>query len=127
MTPKTGKPMGRPTDYKPEYCERVIDYFKTHVGFPTIEGFATLAIDVCADTIQEWKKVHPDFSVSCKKAMEIQKHRLCEGAMDGTHNTAFAIFFAKNNCGMKDKVENEISGLDAITIQIVKPRKKRGE
>ena len=43
-----------------------------------------------------------------------------------TKSCTGAIFGLKN-LGWKDKVETEFSGLDAIQINIVKPRKKRGE
>jgi hypothetical protein len=69
----------------------------------------------------------PDFLRAVEKGKGIQKHRLIQGAFSGDYNSTFSIFFAKNNCGMKDKMENEISGLDSINIQIVKPRQKRGE
>lgn len=118
---------GRPTKYKPEYCEDIIAYFHDHQGFPTIEGFAVYECDVNIDTVYEWAKIHPEFSEAKKKAMSIQKHRLCEGAFSGELNTTFSIFFAKNNCGMKDKVEQEHSGLESLNINIVKPRDKRGE
>jgi hypothetical protein len=104
-TPKTGNPNGRPTKYKPEYCESIVHYFHNHNGFPTIEGFAVYECDVDPDTLLNWQKKYPDFLGAVKKAKAIQKHRLNEGGMAGTLNTAYAIFFAKNNCGMSDKTE----------------------
>ena len=49
---------GRPTKYKPEYCELVVEYMAK--GF-SLEAFAG-HVDVNSDTVHEWKKVHPDFS-----------------------------------------------------------------
>jgi hypothetical protein len=70
---------------------------------------------------------YPKFLRAVEKAKGIQKHQLIQGAFSGEYNSTFSIFFAKNNCGMKDKVEQEISGLDSININIVKPKNKRGE
>lgn len=126
-TPPTGRPEGRPTKYKPEYCEDIIAYFHDHQGFPTIEGFAVYECDVDPDTIVNWTKNHPEFFGAYKKAKAIQKHRLQEGALSGELNTTFSIFFGKNNCDMSDRVQQEHSGLESLNINIVKPRDKRGE
>jgi len=125
-TPKTGNPNGRPTDYKPEYCDAIVSYFLDCEEYPTIEGFC-IPYEFCTSSLYLWADTYPDFMESKKKAIEIQKHRTMTGAMNGTLNTAYAIFVNKNCHNMKDKVEQEISGLDAINIQIVKPRQKRGE
>jgi len=125
-TPKTGNPMGTPTKYKPEYCEAIVSYFLNSEEYPTLEGFC-IPYTFSTSSLHDWANSHPDFSDSKKKAIEIQKHRTIKGAMSGELNTAYAIFIGKNCHNLKDKVEQEISGLEAITIDIVKPRKKRGE
>ena len=96
---------GRPTKYKPEYCQDMIDYFRNHSGFPTFEHFAVEGCDVHPETLINWAESHEDFFEATKKAKAIQKHRLCEGAFSGELNPTFSIFFAKNNCGMVDKQE----------------------
>jgi hypothetical protein len=127
MTKPTGKPNGAPTKYNEDYCIDVVDYFRDSKGFPTLEDFAVNHCDVTPKTINNWMDSQPDFLRAVEKGKGIQKHRLIQGAFSGDYNSTFSIFFAKNNCGMKDKMENEISGLDSINIQIVKPRQKRGE
>ena len=125
-TPKTGNPNGRPSDYKPEYCELLVSYFLESEEYPTLEGFC-IPYKFSSARLHAWAKDFPEFRESKEKAIEIQKHRTMKGAMDGTLNTTYAIFINKNCHGMKDKVEQEISGLDAINIQIVKPKQKRGD
>ena len=115
---------GRPTKYKEEYCEDIVMFFKTYEGFPTFENFAVSHCNCTRETLHEWKRVHPDFSDAYKKAEEVQRYRLMDGAMSGAYNNTFSIFFAKNNMGMKDKVENEHTGLDGININIVGKRDK---
>ncbi len=107
------KPMGRPTKYNPDYCNEIIDWFQSHYIpqefeikkppiFPTIERFAT-NLGVCKDTLYEWGKIHPDFSVALKKAHEIQQAIWQEGSMRGLFPPAFTIFLGKNVFGWKDK------------------------
>lgn len=50
--------MGRPTDYKPEYCQQIIDFMSE--GKSIVQFAASLRVAEC--TIYEWANVHPDFS-----------------------------------------------------------------
>ena len=124
-TPPTGNPEGRPTSYKPEYCEAIVSYFLNSEEYPPLEGFC-IPYTFSTSSLLDWAEKYPEFSESKKKAIEIQKHRTMKGAMSGELNSTYAIFIGKNCHGLKDKVEQEVSGLDAININIVKPRKKRG-
>jgi len=56
-------PAGRPTKYKPEYCEIVIEEMKIGASIEEL----CLVVDACTDTINEWRKVHPEFSAAIKK------------------------------------------------------------
>lgn len=49
---------GRPTDYLPEYCERVVDLGRE--GKSVVQ--MACEIGVHKDTLYEWAKVHADFS-----------------------------------------------------------------
>ncbi len=51
---------GRPTDYKPEYVNIAFNF--ALLGATDKELAAALEVNV--DTINEWKKAHPEFSVS---------------------------------------------------------------
>lgn len=59
-------PGGRPSDYKPEYCQQVIDAMRA--GF-SLTAFAGI-IGVARSTINAWMEAHQEFSeaVSCAKA-----------------------------------------------------------
>ena len=105
--PRPGE--GRPTKYKNEYCAAIISYFINSERFPTFEGFAD-SIDVCVDTIMDWTRAHDEFFRAYTRAKDIQCNRLVIGAIENKYNSQFAQFFAKNNLGFKDKVEQEISG-----------------
>lgn len=98
------KKMGAPTKYKPEYCEGMIKYFTTSGKFPFFSEYSR-KIQVNTDTLQEWKKVHANFSVSFKECKEIQKERLVRGALTNDLNSTFSIFTAKNILGWRDVKE----------------------
>jgi len=60
------RPRGRPSDYKPEYCERVISLGKLGKSVTQIAS----ALDHHKDTLYEWEKVHPDFSDAMTRARQ---------------------------------------------------------
>ena len=60
--------MGRPTKYKEEYCDMLIEHMAR--GNP-IETFAAVA-HVTVDTVHEWVKVHPEFSVAKRIGKPLQ-------------------------------------------------------
>lgn len=55
---------GRPTDYDPKYCELVVELAKQG------RGIAEWAdnIDVCIQTIRNWKSEHPEFLAATNRA-----------------------------------------------------------
>lgn len=137
--------MGRPTKYKPEYCQKLIDFFDKevyedvklpHYGkdgslkwedikrmpnkLPTIVDFAK-SIKVGTNTVRDWKrKKHPSyqeaFSVAYAYAKELQKNFIIQNGLQGLYNPGFAIFVAKNITDMKDVQENKHTG--GLTIKI---------
>jgi hypothetical protein len=59
-----GYVFGRPTLYRPEYCQLVIDHMAQ--GY-SLTAFASL-IRVAPDTVYEWIKAHSAFSESMSRA-----------------------------------------------------------
>lgn len=70
MQPDDKPGRGRPTKYRPEYCERVKELGK--LG-KSIEQIAC-ELDVGTRTIYEWRDVHPDFSRALDMAREFELH-----------------------------------------------------
>lgn len=108
------KEVGRPSKYKPEYCDMLIEHM--HAGF-SYEAFAG-SIGVCWDTLYEWEKVHPEFSEA--KRYGIAKGMMtweqigmdgCTGKIQG-FNASTWIFNMKNRfrSHWKDRTETEHSG-----------------
>lgn len=57
---------GRPTDYKPEYCQMLIDHMAEGFSF---ESFAAV-VKVNRDTLYNWVAIHPDFSDAKKSGFD---------------------------------------------------------
>ena len=131
---------GRPTKYKPEYCDMIVDYFRrepvtvlykkeynrdgslkcetpitTATEFPTFQGFAD-SIDVNDDTLVEWAKVYDGFSASYARAKQLQHQIWLINSMDNRYNSQFAQFFGANCLGYKNK--SEITGANGGPIQL---------
>lgn len=122
------EPFGRPTEYKPEYCQKLIEYFSvkpyelkkkqivTKSGevceieqevandMPTLAGFA-IQVGVDRHTLAKWAKKHTDFGAAYKMAKEFQENYLVKNGMKSLIHPVFSIFVAKNVIGWRDKVE----------------------
>ncbi len=55
---------GRPSKYKPEYCEQLIEHMEQGYSFDSFAGI----VEVNIDTLYEWTKVHEEFSEAKKVA-----------------------------------------------------------
>lgn len=58
------RPRGRPTSYRPEYCERVIEMGEE--GKSITQMAATLGFDKA--TLLDWRAAHPDFATALTRA-----------------------------------------------------------
>jgi transcriptional regulator with XRE-family HTH domain len=54
------KPVGRPTDYRPEFCEQIIEFGKK--GYS--ESQVAAEFGVTRKTLNNWEAEHPDFLYS---------------------------------------------------------------
>lgn len=89
-------PAGRPTKYKPEYCDAVIEHMARGAS---LTSFAA-EIDVCRATITEWAGVHPEFLAAVKiakaKCAAWWERLGREGAKGAPANPTLVIFGLKN-------------------------------
>lgn len=138
--------IGRPTKYKPEYCEQLREFFsgepcreviETISGknwskeeskllpnrFPTFENFAA-SVNVHVDTLHEWCEVYPEFSEAYTYAKNRQKAWLIENGMNGTYNPHFTQFVAKNITDMKDKTEVDLNQSVSVAGSLSEARKR---
>jgi len=140
---------GRPTKYKPEYCEKLIEFFDIEpweerkiphykngevvwtdikilpVRMPTLRGFAK-SIDISIRAIYNWvdlksKTYQEEFMHAFAHAKEIRKDWLVDVGLSGSAPPASFKFVAVNVTDMTDKTEHELTGKDGkpIPLQIV--------
>lgn len=110
---KTEKNVGRPSLYKPEYCQAIIKHMEKGYSF---ESFAAV-IKVNRDTLYEWQKVHAEFSDAIKLAFDECQLFWEKKGMEGTFgelegfSAAAYIFNMKNRFKWKDKQPEEIGNV----------------
>jgi len=146
--PAEAKTIGRPTLFKEEYTEQLIEYFSAAKPyeertvldkngeekivnvpgkFPTLARFATMC-GVTRDTLHEWANgkddngelKHPRFSDAYKRAKDYQEALLCEGTIANVYNAPFSIFTAKNILGWKDKqeIDQTVNQTTDLTVSV---------
>lgn len=124
---------GRPTKYKPEYCQKMIDFFDRPLyetislgkdervvptRFPTFERFA-YNIGVNADTLKSWASKFPEFLGSYEICKNMQKDYLIYHGLTGGYNSNFAKFVSLNLTDMVEKVTHEAVDNKKNKIQLV--------
>lgn len=105
-------PRGRPTSYKPEYCDAVVEHMAEGAS---LTSFAA-SVGVCRDTVTNWANEHQDFFVAvtrgkalCVAWWEKVNRNL---AQTGQGNATACVFGLKNmgKDEWRDKQEVEHSG-----------------
>jgi len=122
MTTKKKSNAGRPTKYKPEYCDRLIEWMSKGMSFETFGH----EVGVVKDTLYGWVREYPEFSDAKKRAFLAAQvfwekmaidHMVSPNGEDGfTFNTSSWIFNMKNRFKWRDRVEH--TGDDHKPIQI---------
>ena len=111
--------VGRPTDYRPEYCEQVEEHLAGGKSLTTFGG----KVGTHRDTLYEWASVHPDFSDAIKRGrsrgQELWEDRLANLALTAEGNATAVIFAMKNlyRDDWNDRVVNEHTGKDGGPIK----------
>ena len=118
--PKAKHAGGRPSLYRPEYCQRLIAWGKQGLSF---ESFAS-DVDVCVDTLYEWDQRHPEFSDAKKRASAYSRawwERMGQSGMLATgFSSAVWIFNMKNRFGWRDKSpEESVESAEAIAKAMI--------
>lgn len=131
---------GRPSKYKPEYCQKLIEFYhrpSTHTGIKkvTLKNGTVIeeeceypnkpahVVDFCDElninitTFYEWIKVHPAFSKAYMHAKQYLERNITDNALLHNYNPGFASLVSKNWLGWKDKQDVEHGG--DVTIHVV--------
>lgn len=130
--PNVAPRIGRPSGYKPEYCESVLEYFTRERAPRRIEvtseesdkdGKKTVYRNLCAElpdmtgfcievgigreTLYRWQREHAEFRDACNTARMIGESIAVDRGNNGLYPTAAYQFYMKNVYGWKDKTEIE--------------------
>lgn len=104
--------VGRPTKYKPEYCQEAIDFMRQGKSIVQLSAF----IDIPVRTIYQWEEDHAEFSHALKRARELSQSawesKLEDMIFMGKEvNAPLAKLLMANRFGWSDKkeVKQEIS------------------
>jgi len=118
VKPENRKQVGRPSKYKPEYCEMLIKHMEEGLSF---ESFAGL-IGVTKQIIYDWCDRHPEFLdakslgwAKCLLFYEKIGRQGMVGKLAG-FNLGTWIFNMKNRFQWVDRVETKIEGTGTIQI-----------
>jgi len=114
---KKSAPNGRPSLYRPEYCQMLIDHMATGM---TYESFAGV-VSVDRDTLYQWEEVHKEFSDTKRVARAKQQlanekrmHDMSLGKIRNASVTA-QIFIMKNCHKWTDRVEHTERSVKGMT------------
>ena len=104
-------PGGRPSEYKPEYVEKVDEYIqlslkqnKTTTELPTLVGLA-IYFDKVVNTLKNWGKEHPEFLTALRKLQAYQKRELINRGLLGTYNSTIAKLILSSNHMMTERID----------------------
>lgn len=125
------KPFGRPTDYRPEYCQMLIDHMASGLSYLS---FAAV-VDCNESTLYEWEQKNPDFSNAKKDALSKNRlfweklgiNHITNGPQDQKLNSTVYIFNMKNRFPKEWRDRIELSGDDKplqITMNYERKKKK---
>jgi hypothetical protein len=113
--------VGRPTDYRDEHCQTVIECGAQ--GYSLME----MCFTVCRsyETFQNWQKLHPEFSKAVKTAKSLSQawwerkgREATFGEVDGFNATSY-IFQMKNRFREDWRDRHELTGADGGPVAFV--------
>ena len=110
-TEEVKHPGGRPSEYKPEYVEKVDDYIrlslkqnKATTELPTLAGLA-IYFDKAVNTLKNWGKEHPEFLTALRILQAYQKRELINRGLLGTYNSTIAKLILSSNHMMTERID----------------------
>jgi hypothetical protein len=123
---------GRPTKYKPEYCEEMLKFFLEWPEYreveedavsagrkvkvikrypnrpPTLNKFS-IKIGVDRTTLTRWAKENPDFCIVYERCVTIYEEFLSDKGLSSEYNAGFAKMLLSNHTRLKVNQEVEVT------------------
>jgi hypothetical protein len=132
--------LGAPSEYKPVYCQKMIDYFRDYVeeergGIPEFIEFA-LEIGVSDETLRNWRDKYEAFGKAYKLCKAIQKWYLQKTGLSGKNNPRMTQFLLSANFKVSEysrrkpeekESEEGLSTGDIELLRRLEDRLKSGE
>jgi hypothetical protein len=130
------KKVGRPTRYKKEFCQMLIEHMEQGLSFDTFAG----VIGVNRDSLYEWKNTHKEFSdakgiATAKRNLFVEKMftaaAIGREVKDPKGNVlkfqpAMMVYWTKNTLGWTDKIE-QVGEVQVAQRLIINPPKTSDE
>jgi hypothetical protein len=111
-----GYTFGRPTDYRPEFCEMVIEWGKLGKS----KAWMAAELGIAKQTLYDWEKAHPDFLYATTCAMTHSQRWWEDAGQSGMVANLFnSTVWAKNMAArFRDEWTDrqEISGMDGAPL-----------
>lgn len=117
---KPSAPIGRPTDYRIEYCEQVVELGRQGKGHAQIAA----ALNQARQTLYDWADAHPEFLDAMTRAKDLSQAWFEDMGQTGLMMPGFnASLWAKQvTCRFRadyaDVVKQELSGPNGQPIEV---------
>jgi len=111
-------PPHRPTTYNPEYCDALIDFYKT-AHKPTIEDFCKIN-DICIATFYNWIKAYPQLLEAKETCWALRRETFLnevEGMIETGKDTkinTFPLALIARRYGIKTKDDPDTTATDKL-------------
>lgn len=108
-------PVGRPSEYKPDFCNAVIDFMSKGYSLTAFAG----SIRMARDTVYDWCKKYPDFSDAVNQARATRITKLESGLFEAEGSQVTAHIFAlKNACPAEWKDVQHVENNNRIEVSV---------
>jgi len=103
---KTKNKGGRPTKYKPEFCDlsKYLAHCKAKGELPSKCGYAVY-LGVAEQTVDNWGKKSKEFLGSLGILLTISKQTLINKGLKGTYSSTIAKLILSSDHGMKERTD----------------------
>lgn len=121
--PEDKRKTGRPTDYRKEYCERLIEM--GNLGYT--KAMMARDLGVARMTLDNWASDHPEFLDAITRARDLALAFMEEKGLNGLDMAGFnSSLYAKLMSGMfpgdySEHKKVEVTGKDGLPLQQIAP------
>jgi hypothetical protein len=141
-----GYVFGKPTSYRPEYCQAIVTYFSNPESWdintdmkgsakaipksklPTFERFAA-GIGVTTRALENWRDAHEEFGEAYRIASGLQKSFLMELSAAGLGTGAVALMLQINHKMRLEKEEEQAGNetIQKVVVEVVGASQHKGD